>query len=146
MLTLTLLLTSGCSPLGTGPVTLTREQLEQAAGVQLPVAAELLTTRYLSFQDSYLTAAIELPSDELPQFLSASGFGAPTPGLRTVTNGDLRGGDREPDRATQAWNPDAAVEISGIDQTNDPVDGVYRKLMIDTGAAKPVIYLVAFTT
>lgn len=146
ILTLVLLLTAGCSPLGNGPTTLTREQLEQAAALHLPATAEVLETRYLSFQDSYLTAVLRLPSSDLPQFLADSGFSEPTPGLRAVTNGDLRGKDRQQTREEPVWNPDAASEVSGIEQTSEPLDGLYRKLMIDTGAAEPVIYLVAFTT
>lgn len=147
------LLATGCtSPLGSGVERLNRDQLERAAALQLPASAEVLSARYVSFQDSYLSAVIRLPANDLQTFLADSGFGEPTPGLRTVVNNDLcvshRDGNDPPDptREDPAWDPDAASEVAGIDQTAEPVDGVYRKLMIDTGAAQPVIYLVAFTT
>lgn len=120
------------------PAALTAEQLEDAARVTLPAHAVVESTTYVAFQDSYLTAVVRLPASELEEFLSGSGFGETTAGLRAVTNADRPDDD--------GWDPDGASGVAGVSQTTDPVDGVFRRLLVDTGGDDQVVYLVAFTT
>jgi len=134
----------GCSGVGTpdrgdGQHPISAAEVEANAQVHLPPGTVLLSTTYQGFQDWHLTAVFRILGSALPGFLRDGGFGQPTPGLRAVTNAD------RPDSDT--WKPDTATTIAGVDQTNNPVGKVYRKLLLDLSRAGEVTaYLVAFTT
>ncbi|WFE27189.1 hypothetical protein O7623_28760 [Solwaraspora sp. WMMD791] len=119
--------------------TLSAAEVEANAKVRLPPGTVLLSTSFASALDWHLTAMFRIPADELPGFLDDSRFPAPEPGLRAVRTADHPGGD--------TWRPDDAVSVSGIDQRDEPVDGVFRTVLLDLDAPDEVtVYLVAFTT
>ncbi|MFY1695332.1 MULTISPECIES: hypothetical protein [unclassified Solwaraspora] len=119
--------------------TLSAAEVEANAKVRLPPGTVLLSTSFASALDWHLTAMFRIPGDELPGFLDDSRFPAPEPGLRAVRTADHPGGD--------TWRPDDAVSVSGIDQRDEPVDGVFRTVLLDLDAPDEVtVYLVAFTT
>jgi hypothetical protein len=114
-------------------------EVEAMAHVRFPPATLLLSTSYEGFQDWRMTAAFRMPRSALPEFLNASGFPEPTVGLRAVRNADHPPSD--------TWKPDAATQVAGVNQSNQPVNGVYRKVMFDIEQSETVTgYLMAFTT
>jgi hypothetical protein len=114
-------------------------EVEAMAHVRFPPATLLLSTSYEGFQDWRITAAFRMPRSALPEFLTASGFPEPTVGLRAVRNTDHPPSD--------TWKPDAATQVAGVNQSNQPVNGVHRRVMFDIGQSDNVTgYLMAFTT
>jgi len=119
--------------------TLSAAEVEANAKVRLPPGTVLLSTSFQSALDWHLTAMFRFPSGELPGFLADSGFPQPEPGLRAVRDGASGPSD--------TWRPDSAVSVSGVEQLTEPVDGVFRQLMLDLDRPDEVtVYLVAFTT
>lgn len=120
------------------PSTLTLAQVEQLAHVDVPADTKLVTSDYQKGIDWHLQAKLTFARPRLAGFLTASSFPAPTPGLRTIR------GDSPDD---PQWRPDKVTEVAGVDQTSEPLDGVYRKLLLDQSDPTTVtVYLVAFTT
>ncbi|MFV2020299.1 hypothetical protein [Micromonospora sp. LOL_023] len=119
--------------------TLSAAEVEANAKVRLPPGTVLLSTSFQSALDWHLTAMFRFPAGELPRFLADSGFPQPEPGLRAV---------RDTAHSTSdTWRPDQAVTVSGVEQLSEPVDGVFRSLLLDLDRPDEVTgYLVAFTT
>jgi hypothetical protein len=119
--------------------TLSAAEVEANAKVRLPPGTVLLSTSFQSALDWHLTAMFRLPSGELPGFLADSRFPQPEPGLRALRD--------DAGAPSDTWRPDSAVTVAGVEQLTEPVDGVFRKLMLDLDRPDEVtVYLVAFTT
>ncbi|SDS85125.1 hypothetical protein [Microlunatus soli] len=128
----------GCSIGNADDELVSAGEVESIAKVVLPPGTVLLSAVEDGFQDWHLTAAARMAKSDLPAFLTDSGLGEPTAGLRSVHTKDRR-------HDSDSWDPDAVTSFSGI--RSQLRDDAYRSVLIDTSSdTVVVVYLTAFTT
>ncbi|MGW5714991.1 hypothetical protein ACWEVP_02390 [Amycolatopsis sp. NPDC003865] len=106
-------------------------ELEANTGIRLPAGSLLLSASRTSLSgglESRTFAQIRMPATVVARFLSDSGFPAPTPGRRTVTDSDVPG--------SGTWHPDKATDIAGTSDDR-------RRVMTDNTTPDTTVYLVA---
>jgi hypothetical protein len=122
--------------------TLTREQIEKAAGVRLPAGARDLHSHYASFQDFIVHVRFELDPADLPAFL----------GSLPITDPQISSAERPlmySEGMPEWWQPDAAQSFQAVSGQVALPSGApdYQAVLVDTtDPAKSIVYIVAFDT
>lgn len=130
-------------PLGTTLVdTLTREQVEKAAGFGLPPSADGLHSHYASFQDYILHARFEIDPSDLPALTASLPITNPT---MSTTERPLLYSEGMPDW----WRPEQAQRFQAISGQVTLPAGYPESLTVlidQTDPGRYTVYVVAFDT
>ncbi|NBH03101.1 hypothetical protein [Amycolatopsis sp. SID8362] len=106
-------------------------ELEANTGIRLPAGSLLLSAARTTLSgglESRTFAQIRMPATTVGRFLTDSGFTAPTPGKRTVSDSDVPG--------SGTWHPDKAGDVAGTSDAR-------RRVMVENTTPDSTVYLVA---